>query len=175
MVYQAYLMPILTPVGGPMRTLTILCGFLFSMHSYAADTGTLLLQGVVDAVNSIVVTPNGTNNTSLDIVNGESGKLVASVAETSNNLTGYKINAKSLNGSELRNNSDANKKTTYTLNYDSGSAVTLTTSYQEVKNVNSLSALTTNNSDVNVNVAAYASAPAGTYSDTVTFQIVANP
>ncbi len=159
-----------------MRTLLLLPAALFlTQHAHAADTGTLLLQGVVNVVNSIVVTPNGTNNTTLDIVNGESGKLVASVAETSNNLTGYKINAKSLNGSELRNTSDSSKKTTYTLSYDGGSAVSLSTTYQEVKNVSSLTALTTNNSNVNVNVNAYASAPAGTYEDTVTFQIVANP
>lgn len=157
------------------RALLLLPALFVAQQSIAADTGTLLLQGVVTVVNSLAVTPNGTNNTTLDIVNGESGKLVASVAETSNNLTGYKINAKSLNGSELRNNSDATKKTTYTLSYDGGSAVSLTTSYQQVKNVSSLSALTTNNSNVNVNVNAYASAPAGTYEDTVTFQIVANP
>lgn len=140
----------------------------------AADTGTLLLQGVVAVVNSIVVTPNGANNTTLDIVNGESNKLVASVEETSNNLAGYKINAKSANGSELRNTTDATQKTTYTLTYDGASAVTLTSAYQQVKNVASLPGLTVDNSDVAVSVAAYAAAPAGTYEDTVTFQIVAN-
>lgn len=143
-------------------------------HAQAASTGTLLLQGVVAVVNNITVTPNGANNTSLDIVNGETNKLVASVQEVSNNLAGYKINAKSNNGSELRNLSDATKKTTYTMSYDGNTAVTLTTTYQEVKNVSSLTGLTTDNSDVNVNVAAFASAPAGTYEDTVTFQIVAN-
>lgn len=154
----------------------LMIGLAFSASAtFAADTGTLLLQGVVNVVNSISIIPNGSNNTSLDIVGGESGKLVASVSETSNNLTGYKINAKSLNGSELRNASDASKKTTYTMNYNGGAAVTLTTNYQQVRNVSSLSALTTNTSNVAVNVAAFASAPAGTYSDTVTFQIVANP
>ncbi len=147
---------------------------LAATQANAASTGTLLLQGTVSLVNDLSVTPAGSNNTSLDIVAGQS-VLVASVAETSNNLTGYKINAKSDNGSELRNGSDASKKTTYTISYDGGSAVTLSTSYQQVKNVNSLSGLTTNNSNVNATVAPYASAPAGTYSDTITFQIVANP
>lgn len=140
----------------------------------AADTGTLILRGTVAVVNNIAVVPNGNANTTLDIAAGETSKLVASVQETSNNVTGYKINVKSANGSELRNTDDATKKTTYTLSYDAGSAVTLTTSYQQVKNVTSLSGLTVDNSDVNVTVAAYASAPAGTYEDTVTFQIVAN-
>jgi hypothetical protein len=142
--------------------------------AYAADTGTLLLQGTVALVNNIVVTPNGSNNTTLNILNGSTA-LVAKVSESSNNLTGYKINAKSLNGSELRNGLDATKKTTYTISYDGGSAVTLSTSYQQVKNVTSLTGLTNNASAVNATVAAYAAAPAGTYSDTITFQIVANP
>lgn len=158
------------------KALTVTAALLLATTgAYAADTGTLLLQGTVAVVNSIAVTPNGSNNTTLDIVGGASGVLVASVAETSNNLTGYKINVKSLNGSELRNSSDATKKTTYQLSYDGGSLVTLGTSYQEVKNVTSLSALTTNNSAVSATVAAYAAAPAGVYNDTVTFQIVANP
>lgn len=154
--------------------LTALTSALAATPALAADTGTLLLQGTVAVVNSIVVTPNGSNNTSLDIVNGESNKLVASVQETSNNLAGYKINAKSLNGSELRNASDATQKTTYTLSYDGASPVTLTTAYQQMKNVTSLPGLAVDNSDVAVTVAAFASAPAGTYEDTVTLQIVAN-
>lgn len=152
----------------------IAAALLAAPMAHALDTGTLLLQGTVAAQNDIVVTPAGTNNTTLDIVGGAS-VLVASVAETSNNLTGYKINAKSANGSELRHGSDALKKTTYTISYDGGTPVTLTTSFAEVKNVTSLSGLTTNNSDVNATVAPYAAAPAGTYSDTITFQIVANP
>ncbi len=148
---------------------------LVPMNALSADTGTLLLQGTVALVNNIVITPNGSNNTSLDIQSGSANVLVASVTETSNNLTGYKINIKSLNGGELRNSADATKKTTYTISYNGGSAVTLSTSYQQVKNVSSLSGLTSNSSNVNASVAAYSSAPAGTYSDTVTFQIVANP
>ena len=155
-------------------TLALALVLAASTQAHAASTGTLLLQGVVAVVNNITVIPNGTNNTSLDIVAGETNKLVASVQEVSNNLAGYKINAKSNNGSELRNLSDATKKTTYTMSYNGASAVTLTTSYQQVKNVSSLSGLTTANSDVKVNVAAFASAPAGTYEDTITFQIVAN-
>jgi hypothetical protein len=146
-----------------------------AQQAYAADTGTLVLQGTVQSQNSIVVTPNGTNNTSLDIVGGENNKLVASVLETSNNLTGYKINAKSANNSELRNSTAANVKTTYTLSYNGGTAVTLSNNYQQLKNVNQLNGLTSNTSNVVVNVQAFAAAPAGAYSDTVTFQIVSNP
>lgn len=158
-----------------MKYLYIVSALLLTTGAaQAANEGTLLLQGTVAVVNDIVVTPNGANNTSLDITGGGT-VLVASVAETSNNLTGYKINAKSANGSELRNTSDATKKTTYQISYDGGGLVTLTTSFQQVKNVSSLSGLETANSAVSATVAAYAAAPAGTYSDTVTFQIVANP
>lgn len=147
---------------------------LASLPANAATTGTLLLQGIVAVVNSIVITPNGSNNTTLNVVSGETNKLVASVEEISNNLAGYKINAKSDNNSELRNTLDSTKKTTYTMSYDGATAMSLTTNYQQVKNVNSLSGLTNDVSNVNINVVAYAAAPAGTYEDTVTFQIVAN-
>lgn len=156
-------------------TLIIAALALISHQALAADTGTLLLQGVVQAQNNIVVTPNGSNNTNLNITGGDNNKLVASVVETSNNLTGYKINAKSANNSELRNSTAANVKTTYTLSYNGGTAVTLSNNYQQLKNVSQLNGQTSNTSNVVVNVQAFAAAPAGTYSDTVTFQIVSNP
>jgi len=158
-----------------LLSLSALALILAATQAFAADTGTLLLQGVVQATNNIVVTPNGTNNTTLNITGGENNKNVATVTETSNNLTGYKINAKSTNGSELRHSAQANVKTTYTLSYNGGTAVSLGTNYQTLKNVNNLNGNTTANSNVVVNVAALANAPAGTYSDTVTFQIVSNP
>jgi len=146
---------------------------LTAPQAHAASTGTLLLQGVVAVVNNITVTPNGTSNTTLNITGGENGKLVASVLEQSNNIAGYKINVKSQNSSELRNLTDAQKKTTYQLSYDGASAISLSSNYQQVKNVTSLTS-PTDTSEVRVNVTAFAAAPAGTYEDTVTFQIVAN-
>lgn len=140
----------------------------------AASTGTLLLQGVVAVVNNVTVNPVGTSNTTLNITGGENAKTVAAVIEQSNNVAGYKINVKSQNGSELRHLSDPLKKTSYQLSYDNASAVTLSTNYQMVKNVTSYTGLATDSSDVKVNVTAFANAPAGTYEDTVTFQIVAN-
>ena len=147
---------------------------LTTSPAQAASTGALLLQGVVAVVNNIIVTPNGTANTTLNIAGGENAKLVASVKEESNNAAGYKINVKSLNSSELRNLSDPTKKTTYQLSYDGANAISLSSNYQQVKTVTRLAGLTTDNSDVKVSVTAYAAAPAGTYEDTVTFQIVAN-
>lgn len=147
---------------------------LLSLTAQAADTGTLFLQGTVVAACNLVVTPNGSNNTTLNITDGDANKLVANVQETCNNATGYKINMKTTNGGELRHSATPSLKTTYTLTY-SGQTVTPTTNYQQVKNVTVLNSPANVTSTVHVNVAAYAAAMAGTYSDTVTFQIVANP
>jgi len=145
-----------------------------TMNAQAASTGTLLLQGTVAASCNIAITPNGSNNTTLDIVNGESNKLVAAGVETCNNATGYKINVKSDNAGELRHGVTPSLKTTYTLIYD-GQSITPTTNYQQVKNVSVLNAPANTSSEIRVNVTALPNAMAGTYSDTVTVQIVANP
>jgi hypothetical protein len=139
----------------------------------AASSGTLLIQGVVNAVNDIVITPNA-NATTLNITGGETNKLVATVSETSNNLAGYKIQMSSANASKLVHTVDNTKQTGYTVSYNGGAAVTLTTTPQMVKNVASLTGLTTVSSNVNVNVTAYPTAVAGTYQDTITIAIVAN-
>jgi hypothetical protein len=139
----------------------------------AASSDSLALSGSVSTVNTIAVTPSGSYG-SLNITGGETNATVASVDETSNNLLGYHITMSSSNGGELRNAGDSSKKTTYTISYNSASAVAPTASAQTVKNVSSLSGLTTNTSPVKINVAPYSAAPAGTYSDTVTLAIVAN-
>jgi hypothetical protein len=139
----------------------------------AASSGTLTISGTVAVINDIVVTPNA-SATQLDIVNGETGLSVAGVAETSNNLNGYKITMASANNGQLVNGSDSAIKTAYKVGYDGASSVALTTAATTVKNVSSLSGLTTANSDVKVDVTALPSALAGTYSDTITVAIVAN-
>ena len=142
---------------------------------FAASTGTLNLSGVVAVVNDISVTANAQAST-LDIVGGETNLTVATAQESSNNLAGYTIQLYSNNGGELQNGSDASKKTGYQLSYDGGSMITppLSSSPATVKSVNSLSGLTTNTSDIKINVTPYATAPVGTYTDTVTLSIVAN-
>jgi spore coat protein U-like protein len=153
---------------------TTLALLLAATSAQAADTATLLLRGEVAVVNNIAVKPNGNANLSLNITGGESNKLVAAVEETSNNVTGYKINVKSLNQGELRHTTDATRKTTYRLGYNGQTAIALTQNYQQVKSVSSLNGLTTASSNVVVDVQALPNAVAGTYEDTVTFQIVAN-
>lgn len=146
---------------------------LIATTTFAADTGTLLISGTVAAVNDISISPS--SYTTLNITGGESNRLVAQATETSNNLAGYKINMKSVNASKLVHNSDSSKYTGYTVTYGSSATVyTLTTSDQTVKNVSSLPGLQSALSDIKVSVTAYPSAPAGTYSDTITLSIVAN-
>jgi hypothetical protein len=147
----------------------------FSASGWAASSGTLVLSGTVPLVNDLVVAANGTNNTSLNISGGESARLVASVAETSNNATGYTITLASANGGQLTNTADATKKTSYQVSYNGGGYAQPSAAAATVKSVSSLGAQTTNTSAVRVNVTAYPGAPAGTYSDTLTLTIVANP
>ncbi len=152
----------------------MILSLILALSSYAADTGTLILSGTVVASCNIVITPNGSNNTTLNITGGDTNKLVANAQETCNNATGYKINVKSTNGGELRHGTVPSLKTTYTLSYD-GQTVTPTTNYQQVKNVTVLNTPANTTSTIHATVAAYPSALAGTYSDTVTVQIVTNP
>lgn len=155
---------------------TSLVSLFLGTSALAASSGTLILQGTVGVVNDIVVTAAAGNaNTTLDIVNGETGKLVGTATETSNNLLGYKIRVASATGGELRNTQDATKKTAYKIKYNGATTgVTPTVAGVEVKNVASLSGLTTVTSNIAVDVTAYPTAPAGTYADTLTVSIQAN-
>ncbi len=160
-----------------LSTLGTLAMSAFAVSSAtASSSGALTLSGSVAAFNDIAVTPNGTNNTNLNIAAGESGKSVASVAETSNDLNGYKITMSSANGGQLQLAGNSAKYTTYQVSYNGGAYVTppVSSAPVTVKTVTSLSALATANSAIAVNVTAYPTALAGTYSDTVTFTIVGN-
>ena len=153
--------------------LLLLALMVLASNAKAASSDTLALQGSLAAVNSIAVTPSGSYS-ALNITGGESNTTLASVAETSNDLRGYTISMSSTNAGELKNTSDGTKKTSYTISYDGASASAPAVAPQTVKTVSSLAGLTTNTSAVKINVTAYATAPAGTYSDTITFAVVGN-
>ena len=156
-----------------MKKILVTMMMVLASSAFAASTGTLFLSGTVAAVNDLEITPNS-SATSLDIVSGEINKLVATVKETSNSLTGYRIMMRSANSSKLMNTLNNSKNTDYTISYDGSSYFVLSNSDQVVKNVSALVGLTTNSSDIKVNVSPYGTAPAGTYVDTVTISIVAN-
>lgn len=153
--------------------LAVLSTLTVGTSAIAATSGTLLLQGQVQQVLDLVVTPNGANTT-LNIVGGQTDVKVATASETSNVLAGYKIKISSPTGGELRHTVDDTHKTTYTVGYDGAAAVTPTVAGVVVKNVTSLSGLTTDSSDINVSVVALSNAVAGTYQDTLTVTIEAN-
>ena len=145
---------------------------LLTTSAMAASTGTLLISGTVSAINDITLST--TSYTTLNITGGETNRLVATATELSNNLLGYKINMRSLNGSKLVHGVDASKSTAYTVSYDGQAPVSLTTSDQPVRNTALPNSPTGKVSNIAVNVTAYPTAPAGTYSDTITISIVAN-
>jgi hypothetical protein len=137
----------------------------------ASDTGTLTLTGIVNVRYEISL-----DNTSatVDILNGENKKLVATATETSNNLLGYKIQMSSVNGSKLVNSSDSTVSTDYKVYYGSNPVPwTLTSAPQTVRSVSSLTGLTNTPSEIKVDVTAMPTAPAGSYSDTITIKISA--
>ena len=141
--------------------------------AFGATTGTLSLSGTVASVNEIVVHPNA-NAVNLNITGGETGTLVSTVDETSNNINGYTITMFSLNSGKLQ--LSPTKYTNYTISYDGGSFIAPPASSAPVtvKTVSSLTGLTTDTSNVNINVSAYPTALSGGYTDTITFSIVAN-
>jgi hypothetical protein len=156
-----------------MKKLLFTAAVLLASASFAASSENLILSGTVTAINDLSITPTA-EATNLDIINGETGRKVADVQETSNNLLGYKILMRSANASNLVHSIDGTKSTAYTISYDGSSYISLTNSDQQVKDSGALSGLTVDTSLVSVNVTPYATAPAGTYSDTVTISIVAN-
>jgi hypothetical protein len=156
-----------------MKLLVIL-SISLSFTAHAATSGILNISGVVPVLQSVVITPNGTNNTTLNLLAGEVAKNIATVTETSNNALGYTIQASSLNNGFLVLTTDNTKKTAYQISYNGGSYTTITTVLTQVKNVASLSGNTVSNSVVLINVTALPNAVAGTYNDVITISIVAN-
>ena len=148
--------------------LFIIALFALSSNSNATSQGTLILTGIVGAEFNLVITPNG-NNVMLPVVAGGT-TLVASVTESTNNSSGYKILLKTTNGGVLKNTISGVDVDTapYQLKYD-GTTITPTTTNQVVKT----GTLGTDVSDIEVILPAKPTAVAGTYTDTVTVEIVA--
>lgn len=154
-----------------MRILSLISIMIFAGAADAASVGTLRIQGEVGLINELAITPTA-SATQLDLIQG-GGFHVATVRETSNNLDGYRIEISSANGGFLVHAANAATRTPYTLSYDSGAAVSLTTLPQTVKTVLSVTGTVTNFSAVAVTVTALPAAPAGVYADDVTISIVA--
>ena len=155
-----------------MKNLLLTAAVLLATTSaFAAPTGSaqLTITGTVAENNNVLITDNGVN---MPIVAGGT-VAAASVAESSNRLTGYKIQLSSAKSSKLGIGTSTSPTyfTTYTVAYDGGAPISLSTTPVTVKSVSTY--VTADVSPLSVTVAPFAAAPAGTYSDTITVAISA--
>lgn len=146
------------------ETLTKKCGPACSAK------GKLHLSGTVKNVCALKVEPTA-EATKLNISAGENNTLVAKVTEISNFLGGYRVTLMSANEGQLVNTTQPSAKVAYQLSYDGGALVAPKSSAQEVKNTGALSAPADDVSEVRISFPAQPGALAGTYTDTVTFEI----
>ncbi len=138
-----------------------------------ADTGIITLSGSIGIVNEIVITQTDAA-TNLNILEGQSDSLVATVEESSNSPTGYTIYMNSVNDSELVNSENALDSASYLVSYDGGAYMSLTTADTAVKTVGTLDGLVTDESEVMINVLANTEAGSGVFTDLITVSIAAN-
>ncbi len=141
-----------------------------SLTSQAATRAELILKGLVAPVLEISLTPE-TIASNLDLNSQASNLKVATLTETSNYHTGYKVKAKSSNGGKLVNVSDANSFINYVLTY-SGSTVPLSTSPSQIYSTSNLKGTFTKEVKISYNQPTNLSA--GSYEDLVQFTIEAN-
>lgn len=146
--------------------------FILASSSFAATTGTLLLQGVVPQKIGLTVTSQSVAST-LDLSTSHTDLVVASVNEQSNSKSGYKITITSANLSKLKR-TDGSDVFSYSMKYN-GSAVSLSSATGATINNSAAASVNANRSvSITYNGVAPESMVEGTYSDTVTFSIAAN-
>jgi hypothetical protein len=160
--------------GGIMNRVLLAVAFILILttSTYAATTGTLLLQGSVPQKISLSVTPQAIAST-LDLAVSQNDLVVASVNEKSNSKTGYKVTIASDNLSKLKR-VDGSEVMAYTMKYN-GSAVALSAA-SGTTITNSAASTVNLNKSVSISYTGVASESMieGSYSDTVTFTIAAN-
>jgi predicted SPOUT superfamily RNA methylase MTH1 len=145
---------------------------LTTASSFAATTGTLLLQGVVAQKISLTVTSQAVAST-LDLSTTQTDLNVASVNEKSNSKTGYKVTITSSNLSKLKR-ADGAEVVAYTMKYG-GATVDLSLAAGATIANNAASSINVNKSvAISYTGATAESMVEGTYADTVTFTIAAN-
>lgn len=163
-----------------MKTLLFIAAGLLVSTVMALPSAELTISGTVAAFDDIQIAPLAAA-TNLQIVSGQSGTKVADVAETSNRIAGYQIQLSSAKQGNLVHLSQTGPvagvpvtmKTPYTVKYNTSGYVSLATA-QLFPGQPSLTALTTKNSTVDVQVSSNAFAVEGTYQDVITISIVSN-
>ena len=143
---------------------------LISTNTFAATSGTLVLQGIVPQVISVTVTPASAAS-SLDLTSSQTNLVVASVNESSNAKLGYKVSLSSSNSGALKR-VGGTETMSYTLKYNGTAANLATTATVTTTS----SGLTNVNKSIDIS---YTGVPStqmveGTYTDTLTLNITAN-
>lgn len=147
----------------------------FAMQAQAASRASLFLEGTIEIICDLFVDPVIGSLNSLDIVNGETARLVATVTETTNNPTGYRIDMESVNTGQLIHN-NGTSQTAYTIAYDGAAAVApgAVGTPVAVKTVaGPIAATVTATANVEITVNPGGALPAGAYTDTLIFTMVA--
>lgn len=143
---------------------------LATITSHAATQASLVLKGSVAPVLDISLN-HETVASNLDLSTAASNVKVATLTETSNYHSGYKIKAKSTNGGKLVNTADLNSFVNYSLTYN-GSSVALNTSPTQIYSTATLKGTFTKELNISYNQPTNLSA--GSYEDQVQFTIEAN-
>lgn len=126
-----------------------------------AAAATIDISGTVAAQCSVSVTDLGA---SLDLVNGETSKNVASISETCNDPDGFTV---SFSSSDAKLNGPTGYDVDYTINYDTLAAQSLDTA----QSVSRSAPAWDSSNNLQVNLAGNAQLAAGTYTDTITISI----
>ena len=145
---------------------------IVTTSAYSATTSSILLKSTVPKKVAITVTPVSIAS-ALDLSTSQSDLKVATVNESSNSKTGYKVTITSSNLGKLKR-TDGSEVFSYSLKYG-GSAVGLSTASGSVFTSTAASVISTNK---DLNVSYSGSAPEsmieGSYQDTLTINIASN-
>ena len=146
----------------------------------AQTTGSITLTGVVSQILEITVTPEAGYD-SLDLTTSQTDLLVATVNERSNSQAGYRVEVESTNAAAAASSTPffvgadpGNTDTlTYSVSYGGAAATFNTSGVAEVTNVGSTTGTAGVNKAVEITYTG-SFLNADTYSDTLTFTIIAN-
>jgi len=164
--------------GKHMKKYIAITAALFTLGTagFAQASATLTISGTVAAINTITIASQ-TGYNSLNIVSGETDKLVGIATETSNDVLGYKVTLSSANaGSTAQAFLAGTGGNTDTVNYSikyGGTAVTLASGSAIVTTAAARTASTGVAKNITVTLAGSWRA-ADTYSDTLTLTIAGN-
>jgi hypothetical protein len=152
-----------------MLALTLALG---TFSATAATSAQLFLKGLVPVKLDLAIVQTQGSLDGFDLTKALTNEKVATVTETSNSVSGYKIRSKSLNNGRLINASDSNSSVPYTLTYNN-LAVNLNQNYTDIGNSSSTQKGSVSK-DIKMSYTVVNNLVSGTYQDTVEFEIIAN-